>query len=75
MNKYDVHLFTYAHEGARWTVEIPAVDERDARVRLGKLIYADYDGVLVAKLPSRYGAFAMLACAVRNAISQIVRPR
>jgi len=48
---FQVHLFTYSHDGARWTVEIPARSAEDARARLGKLAWATYDGVLVAKMP------------------------
>lgn len=63
---FEVHLFTYSHDGARWTVEIPARDAADARTRLGKLAYATYDGVLVAKVPVTLGWAARAACCLQS---------
>lgn len=51
MSEYQMHLFTYGHEGDRWSLELRARNEADARARLARLPYAQYDGVLVATIP------------------------
>ncbi len=56
------HLFRYEHNGARWSIEIPASSEQDARARLVKLQDAEYLGVLQLKLPVELGIFARLLC-------------
>ena len=65
----NTHLFTYRHDGGTWIVEIKARDAEDAKVRIARLQYATYDGVLVAKIPAGAGWFAAAACWLRNALS------
>jgi len=60
------HLFQYEHKGARWSVEIPASSEHDARERLVKLQDAAYLGVLQIKLPVELGIFARVICWLQN---------
>ena len=66
------HLFSYRHDGKLWELEIPARDAEDARQRIGKLAYATYDGVLVAKVPAALGPLAVLATWVRNATRTLI---
>lgn len=61
------HLFSYRHDGKHWSLEIQAHDAEDAKQRIGKLAYATYDGVLIAKVPATLGPLAILAAWVRNA--------
>jgi hypothetical protein len=65
---FRTYLFSYSHEGARWSLEIQARDPDDARARLNRLAYATYDGELVAKIPAFVGIFARLAVTLRNAV-------
>jgi hypothetical protein len=67
------HLFTYAHDGARWTLAIQAKDADDARARVGKLSYAQYKGELVAQIPVELGPLAKAAVWLRNTAKAIIR--
>lgn len=62
----EMHVFSYSHDGKRWEVEIPAKDAADARARIGKLAYATYDGVQIAKVPAQLGLLAKLATWLQN---------
>jgi hypothetical protein len=64
--EWDNYLFQYQHEGASWTVEIPARSEADAMERLLKLPSAKYLGVTQMKLPVELGIFARLICWWQN---------
>lgn len=64
---FKVHLFTYEHEGAMWSFDIPARDERDARARLRKLVTAECNGTLVCRIPYVLGPLAAVLCGLRNA--------
>jgi hypothetical protein len=66
------HLFSYRHDGKHWELEIQAYDAADAKQRLGKLAYATYDGVLVAKVPSTLGPLAKLIAWLRNATTVLI---
>lgn len=66
------HLFSYRHDGAEWVLEIKANNEMDAKVRLGRLTFASYDGVLVTKVPATLGPVAALATWIRNVATHIV---
>jgi hypothetical protein len=63
----ETHLFTYRYDNARWTIEIPASSEQEARERLARIQYATYDGVLIAKLPATLGVLGKVAVTLRNA--------
>ncbi len=69
--EFPTHLFTYRHDGAQWVLQIKARDAEDAKQRLGKLAYATYDGVLVAKLPATCGWVAKVLCALRRVVVEI----
>ena len=74
MNKsFNTYLFSYQHDGASWCFEIQAEDEEDAKARVAKLIYATYDGEVVAKLPAQFGGLWRLVTWARNSI-QALRP-
>ena len=60
------YVFSYGHDGARWSIEIMAASPEDARARISKLAYASYDGELIAKLPARLGLVARVLVGVRN---------
>lgn len=67
------HLFTYRHDGSEWLLEIKANGEQDAKARLGKLAFASYDGVLVAKIPGTLGPLARMTTWIRNAAGYLIR--
>lgn len=54
------YLFSYRHNGAEWSLEIPATSPDDAKARLAKLPNARFDGELVAEVPSAFGWLARL---------------
>jgi hypothetical protein len=62
------HLFTYRYDNARWTIEIFASSEQEARERLARIPYATYDGVVLAKLPATLGVFGKIAVYLKNAV-------
>lgn len=66
------HLFSYRYEGSEWILEIKAADEADAKARLGRLAFASYDGVLVAKIPAAIGPLAIAATWIRNAATSLL---
>lgn len=63
---WKTYLFQYYHEGAKWSIEIPANSEEDARERLLKLPHAKYLGIVHMKFPVELGIFARLICWVQN---------
>ena len=64
--KWPTHLFEYHHDGATWSIEIPARSELDAKERVDKLQNATYLGVLQMKIPVELGVFARLICWWQN---------
>ena len=72
-HKFATHLFSYPFDGAKWTIDIRARDEDEARRRLQALAWATYDGVLVARVPVPVGPFARLANWLRNIAGSLVR--
>ena len=64
--KWPTHLFQYQHDGATWSIEIPARSEKDAKDRIEKLQNAKYLGVLQMKIPVELGIFARLICWFQN---------
>jgi hypothetical protein len=66
------HLFTYRYDNARWTIEIPASSEQEAKERVARIHYATYDGVVVAKLPATLGAFGKITVWLRNAVQRLM---
>lgn len=45
------YLFSYSHEGSQCVLEIRADSADDAKRRVARLQYAQYDGELMAKVP------------------------
>lgn len=66
--QFETHLFTYRHDGGEWILEIKATDADDARARIGRLAYATYNGVAVARLPALLGPVGICAAGLRNAL-------
>jgi hypothetical protein len=64
--EWKTYLFEYRHDGATWTVEIPACSEQDAKERIAKLQYATFLGALHLKLPVELGVFARFMCWWQN---------
>lgn len=69
---YQTHLFTYRHDGAEWVLAIQATDANDARVRIGKLAYASYDGIAVSQMPVAFAPFGIISVWVRNAANYVL---
>lgn len=65
--EYRTHLFTYRHQGSEWVLAIKATDAEDARVRIGKLAYATYDGVAVSEMPAILSPIGIFSVWARNA--------
>lgn len=63
---YKTYLFSYKHAGARWSFEIMAKDPQDAKARIAKLIYAEYDGQVFTKIPVSCGAIARLVAWIKT---------
>jgi hypothetical protein len=69
MNDTRTFLVAYRHNGAEWSLELPASNFEDAKARLSQLSFARIDGEVVAKLPSGFGLLARSATAIRNALA------
>lgn len=65
-DKFETHLFSYSHDGKQWEIEILAKDADDARVRIGKLAYAHYDGIHIATVPASMGPLVRLVVWLKN---------
>lgn len=65
-DKMRTYLFSYAHDGARWQFEILASSPSDARARVKKLDLAEYDGELIAKVPTQIGWIAKFLVWAQN---------
>lgn len=66
MNKFKNYLVSYRYDGGQWNIELPAISEEDARLRLSQLHFGQIDGEVVARIPGSLGPIAKLAAAVRN---------
>ena len=64
--KWRTHLFQYHHNGSRWSIEILANSEQDAKERLASLQTAQYLGIQQMKIPVELGIFARLICWWQN---------
>lgn len=51
LSRFQTYLFSYEFKGARWSFEIPALSEAEAKLRLQKMAEAQYDGVLQFRIP------------------------
>jgi hypothetical protein len=70
VNEFRNYLFSYHHEGARWSFEIRARDLADAKARVAKLPFATLDGEIVATIPASMGWLARSSAAIRNAFAR-----
>jgi hypothetical protein len=64
--KMETHVFSYRHDGRHWQLTIKATDADDARARIGKLAYATYDGVQIARMPAALAPIGLLTLWIRN---------
>ena len=69
---FRTHLFTYRHDGAEWVLSIKATDATDARARIGKLAYATYNGVAVARMPAVLSPIGKASVGLRNVAMSII---
>jgi hypothetical protein len=60
------HLFSYRFEGGEWSIEIRARGREEAEARLRALGWAQYDGVLLARIPAAAGPLVRLVTRLRN---------
>ena len=65
------HVFSYRHDGRHWELTIKATDADDARARIGKLAYATYDGVQIARMPVALAPIGILSVWVRNTLTRL----
>lgn len=72
MNGYKKYLFTYQYDGASWGFEILAKSPEDAKARVAKLMFATYDGEVMAKLPAKLGPLWRLVIFARNFIKALL---
>jgi hypothetical protein len=68
----ETHVFSYRHDGRHWELTIKATDEADARARIGKLAYATYDGVQVARMPAAFAPLGLLIVWTRNVLARLL---
>jgi hypothetical protein len=69
--KCKTFLVSYRHDGAEWSLRLPARDYADARARLARLQYATVDGELKMTLPASTGPLTAMIVAVRNAFHSL----
>jgi hypothetical protein len=65
-NRFKSYLFSYDHNGSKWTVEILAESPEDARQRVSRLAFASYDGEVITKVPASLGGLTRILVAARN---------
>lgn len=65
-SRHKTHLFRYRYAGAEWELEIKATDANDARLRLGALAFATYDGVAISEHPVLFAPFDIASVWARN---------
>ena len=71
--EYEDHIFEYGHKGKRWRIGICATSEEDAKERIGKIMYANYIGISVARIPASFpgsGLYVRLYCWTRNLMAR-----
>jgi hypothetical protein len=73
IERMQTHVFSYRHDGRHWQLTLKATDADDARARLGKLIYATYDGVEVCRQPVLFAPVGIAAVWVRNLATRLLK--
>ncbi len=73
MQNIETHLFSYSYNGAQYQLEIPASSAEEAKERLSRMLFANYDGVLVAKVPALPPVSALIRpfVAIRNYFADV----
>lgn len=66
--KYQEYLFEYYHNGAKWSLRIPALSGDDARARLVQIQWARLLGTVQCKIPAKTGLVTKAISAIRNAL-------
>lgn len=64
------HLFTYSYKGDLYSFEIVADSVEEAHERVERLVFADYAGVLVMRLPGWLGWLAGPLCWFKNTFAK-----
>lgn len=54
-DRHEVFLFSYAFQGDRYSLEVPARSETEAKFRVSSMANADLDGVIKMKTGSATG--------------------
>ena len=67
--QYSNYLFEYRHDGARWSLTIPATSREDAQERVKQIHYARLIGTEVMTIPARAGFIASPLCWLRNLLA------
>lgn len=65
--QFRTYLFSYNYGGSNWNIEIRAESPEDAQQRVSRLVFATYQGEVVAKVPASLGAPVRLAVLMQNA--------
>ena len=71
--KFKTYLFSYTHNNSEWGFEIQAENEADAKLRVSKMMYANYDGELAMKIPAQLGVLPRLLIKLLNSPGALVR--
>lgn len=74
MDNFKTYVLTYRHDGAEWTLELPAKSWDDARRRINSLCFARIDGELVQRIPASVGWFVPLVVWIRNTFCGARKP-
>jgi hypothetical protein len=70
---YQTHMFTYRHDGAEWTLMLKATDADDARARIGKLAYANYDGIVDSQMPAAFAPIGIVSVWAKNLAQRMLK--
>ncbi len=67
--KFKTYLFSYNYEGAKWAFDIMAPNEEDAKKRLARIAFAQFDGELMMTIPvqeNRFFSWALRILGINN---------
>lgn len=67
--QYSNYLFEYHHDGAKWSLTIPATSREDAQERVRQIYHARLIGTDAMTVPVRTRFIASALCWLRNSLS------
>jgi len=73
--EHPTHLFSYRFNGARWSFDMKAKNADEARERLKALVWATYDGVVIARIPIAPRPLIRLGGRLKQAVASLLTPR